>query len=131
VDTLKYLFVGLLLSVISFVGCAQNHKENSITVDQLREQMKSDSSLIILDVRNEKELTDTLGHIEGIVNIPVQVLSTRLHELDKFKGDEIAVICRSGRRSEIATKLLLNNGFKAENVLGGMIKYHATEKNIN
>ena len=130
-NTLKYLFVGLLLSAISFVGCAQNHEENSITVDQLRKQMKSDSSLIILDVRNEKELTGTLGHIEGIVNIPVQVLSSRLNELDKYKGDEIAVICRSGRRSEIATKLLLKNGFKAENVLGGMIKYHATEKNIN
>lgn len=130
-NTLKYLFVCLLLSTVSFVGCAQNQEENSINVDQLREQMKADSSLVILDVRNEKELTDTLGHIEGVVNIPVQVLSSRLHELDKYKNDEIAVICRSGRRSEIATKLLLKNGFKAENVLGGMIKYHSTEKKIN
>ena len=93
--------------------------------------MNSDSNLVILDVRNKKELSDSLGHIEGVINIPVQVLASRIHELDKYKNDEIAVICRSGRRSSIATKLLLKNGFNAENVLGGMEKYQATEKGKN
>jgi len=127
VDASKYLVIALFLLSISFIGCAQD-KENSITIEQLREQMNSDSSLVILDVRTEQEQTDALGHIDGVINIPVQVLESRLNELEKFKDRNIAVICRSGRRSEIATKLLLENSFKAENVLGGMQEYRNTEK---
>ena len=128
---IKFLFLSVFLSSFLFVGYSQKYDENSITVYQLREQMNSDSNLVILDVRNKKELSDSLGHIEGVINIPVQVLASRIHELDKYKNDEIAVICRSGRRSSIATKLLLKNGFNAENVLDGMEKYHATEKGKN
>jgi len=130
-NIIKYLFLSVFLSSFLFVGYSQEYDENSITVDQLREQMNSDSNLVILDVRNEKELSDSLGHIEGLINIPVQVLASRIHELDKYKNDEIAVICKSGQRSSIATKLLLKNGFNAENVLGGMEKYHASEKKKN
>lgn len=128
---IKYLFLSVFLSSFLFVGCSQKYDENSITIDQLRDEMKSDSNLVILDVRNKKELSESLGHIKGVINIPVQVLASRIHELDKYKNDEIAVICRSGRRSNIATKMLLKNGFNAENVLGGMEKYHATEKKKN
>ena len=125
----KYLIVTLFLILISFIGCAQDkYKVNSISAGQLREQMNSDSTLVILDVRTEQEQTGYLGHITGVVNIPVQVLESRLNELDKFKNNKIAVICRSGRRSEIATKMLLKNGFNAENVLGGMQEYRNTEK---
>ena len=125
----KYLITVLLLVSISFIGCAQNKdKENSITVDQLREQMSSDSTLVILDVRTKQEQTGPLGHINGVINIPVQVLESKLNELGKYRNNEIAVICRTGRRSEIATKLLIKNGFNAENVLGGMQEYRDTEK---
>lgn len=125
----KYLIAVLFLVSISFISCAQNKdKENSITVDQLREQMNSDSTLVILDVRTVEEQTGSLGHIDGVINIPVQVLESRLDELYKYKNNKIAVICRTGRRSDIATKLLLKNGFNAENVLGGMQEYRDTEK---
>lgn len=128
----KYLIAALFLVLISFIGCAQDKdKVSSISADQLREQMNSDSSLVILDVRTEQEQTGSLGHIDGVINIPVQVLESRLGELDKYKNNKIAVICRSGRRSEIATNLLLKNGFNAENVLGGMQKYRNTEKKEN
>lgn len=125
----KYLVAALFFISISFTGCAQDKdKENSITVDQLREQMNSDSTLVILDVRTEREQAGPLGHIDGVINIPVQVLKSKLNELDKYKNNKIAVICRSGVRSQTATKLLLKNGFNAENVLGGMQEYRNTEK---
>jgi rhodanese-related sulfurtransferase len=34
---------------------------------------------------------------------------------------EIHVICRSGQRAYIATRILLQNGFKAKNISGGML----------
>lgn len=127
-NPIKFIIFNIILSAVIFAGCAQTADKNAITVDQLREMMSSDSNLILLDVRNPYELEDkSLGHIEGVINIPVQELEARLSELDEFKDKDIAVICRSGRRSGIATDILIKNGFNAVNVLGGMIQYRATE----
>ena len=126
--TFRFSIYNILLSAIIFVGCAQTNEENAITVDQLREMMRNDSNLVLLDVRNPHELEDkSLGHIDGVLNIPLPELEKRLSELDEFKDKDIAVICRSGRRSGTATDLLVKNGFNAVNVLGGMVQYRATE----
>jgi len=127
-NSIKFIFFSIILSAVIFVGCAQTADENAITVDQLREMMGNDSNLVLLDVRNPYELEDkSLGYIDGVLNIPVQELEKRLSELDEFKDKNIAVICRSGRRSGVATDILVKNGFNAVNVLGGMIQYRATE----
>jgi len=124
----RFSIYNILLSAILFVGCAQTNEENAITVNQLREMMRNDSNLVLLDVRNPHELEDkSLGHIDGVLNIPLPELEKRLSELDEFKEKDIAVICRSGRRSGTATDLLVKNGFNAVNVLGGMVQYRATE----
>jgi len=128
VKSFKYLIYHILLSAVIFVGCAQINKENAINVDQLREMMRSDSSLVLLDVRNPHELEEkSLGQIDGVLNIPLPELEKRMDELDEFKDKDIAVICRSGNRSATATDLLVKNGINAVNVLGGMIEYRATE----
>jgi adenylyltransferase/sulfurtransferase len=127
-NSVKYLIYYILFSAVIFIGCAQTNEENAVTVDQLREKMISDSSLVLLDVRNPHELEDkSLGHIDGVLNIPLPELEKRLGELDEFKDKDIAVFCRSGRRSGTATDLLVKNGFNAVNVLGGMVQYRATE----
>ena len=129
-NSVKYLIYYILFSAVIFIGCAQTDEENVITVEQLREMMRSDSNLVLLDVRNPHELEDkSLGHIDGVLNIPLPELEKRLGELDNFKDEDIAVICRSGRRSGTATELLVKNGFNAVNVLGGMVQYRATETN--
>lgn len=127
-NSIKYLIYSILLAALFFVSCGQTMDDNSITVDQLREKMSADTNLVILDVRTPAELEDkSLGHIDGVLNIPVQELESRLSELEKYKNDEIYVICRSGRRSAAATNILLKKEFKAINVEGGMIQYRATE----
>ncbi|GBD91279.1 thiosulfate sulfurtransferase PspE precursor [bacterium BMS3Abin04] len=132
----KIILMLLIISATALVSCAQQKtaeqkqikEKASMTVAELREEMKTDSNLVILDVRTPAELTGPLGHIEGVVNIPVQVLEQRIHELDKYKDKNIAVICRSGNRSGIATPILIEHGFKATNVLGGMIAYNKLKK---
>jgi rhodanese-related sulfurtransferase len=125
--SINYAIYFILFSAVSFIGCAQDSTDKSITVTQLGERMKLDSSLVILDVRNPYELQEYLGHIEGVINIPVQELEKRISELDEYKDNEIAVICRSGRRSLTATSILIQNGFNAVNVEGGMIRFRAEE----
>lgn len=124
---IKNIIYSILLSAVLFVGCAQDSTNKSITVTQLGEEMELNPELVILDVRNAYELEEYLGHIDGVINIPVQDLEKRINELNEYKDKEIAVICRSGVRSLTATNLLIEYGFSAKNVEGGMIRYRAEE----
>ena len=71
----------------------------------------------VLDVREPFELA--VENILGATNIPLGQLRTQLNELPA--DQEIHVICRSGQRAYMATRILLQNGFKAKIVSGGML----------
>ena len=70
-------------------------------------------------------MESSLGKIDDVINIPLHELEGRLNELESYKDYHIAVICRIGVRSRKATEILIKNGFKAKNVLGGMTEYRA------
>jgi len=112
-----------MFNFINFLGCAQQDKDSTMTVRDLKKLMKDDSTLVILDVRTPAELVGPLGKIDNVINIPIQELENRVGELREYKDKEIAVICRSGNRSNTGTRILRENGFKAKNVLGGMIEF--------
>jgi NADPH-dependent 2,4-dienoyl-CoA reductase/sulfur reductase-like enzyme/rhodanese-related sulfurtransferase len=77
----------------------------------------SASTGFVLDVRQPPELA--VEAIAGAVNIPLPELRQRLGELPRDR--EIHVVCRSGQRAYYATRILLQNGFKARTVSGGML----------
>ena len=75
----------------------------------------------LLDVREAAELA--VESVPGAVNIPLGQLRARLDELPR--DQEIQIICRSGQRAYYATRALLQNGFKARTVAGGMLsRFH-------
>ena len=80
-----------------------------------------DGSAILLDTRTVGEYNR--GHIEGFRNIPVDELRERIGELEKNKP--VYVICQSGLRSYIATRILEGHGFEAYNFAGGFRFYEA------
>jgi rhodanese-related sulfurtransferase len=71
----------------------------------------------LLDVRESFEIE--AESVPGSLNIPIGQLRARLGELPRDR--EIHVIGRSGQRAYIATRMLLQNGFKAKTVSGGML----------
>ena len=73
----------------------------------------------LLDVRHPEELAAEA--LPDVVNIPVDQLRSRLDELPRDR--EIVVICRSGQRAYYATRILLQNGFKARVMSGGMLSH--------
>ncbi|MCB0729937.1 MAG: rhodanese-like domain-containing protein [Ignavibacteriae bacterium] len=123
---IKFLFLLLFTVTAITVSCqnAESKDDFNITASDLKESMKNDPNLVILDVRTPQELVGEHGQIKGVINIPVQELSARVGELDKYKDKNIAVICRSGNRSVFATKIMQAKGFNAKNVLGGMKAYN-------
>jgi rhodanese-related sulfurtransferase len=64
------------------------------------------------------------GRIEGAVHIPLNsIMAGAGSDLDTAKP--VAVICRSGNRSELATMMLQARGYEAYNVAGGMEAWEA------
>ena len=71
----------------------------------------------LLDIREPVELA--VESVPEAVNIPLGQLRARLGELPRDR--EIHVICRSGQRAYYATRILLQHGFKAKIISGGML----------
>lgn len=63
----------------------------------------------VLDVRTPREYV--AGHLEGATLIPIQELQRRLGELEAHKQEPVFVYCRTGNRSTVAARLMLDAGF--------------------
>ena len=75
---------------------------------------------IYVDVRNAPELNE--GFAPHALNIPLNELKERIGELPKDK--DLLIYCRSGRRSEAATKYLMDQGYtRVYNVIGGFLAF--------
>ena len=85
------------------------------------DSLPRDGSVTLLDTRTPGEYGR--GHIQGFINIPVDDLRERLHELDRTKP--VYVICQSGLRSYIACRILAGHGFDCYNFSGGY-RFYAT-----
>ena len=84
-------------------------------------KLSGDENVILLDTRTKSEYSR--GHINGFRNIPVDELRERIDEIDA--GKPVYVICQSGLRSYIATRILEGYGFEAYNFAGGFRFYDA------
>ena len=80
-----------------------------------------DKSAVLLDVRTIGEFNR--GHINGFKNIPVDELRKRINEVEKEKP--VYLICQSGLRSYIASRILEGNGYETYNFSGGIRFYDA------
>ena len=81
--------------------------------------LRERKDIILLDTRTPFEYMR--GAADGFINIPLDDLRERLGELDKTK--KIYVMCQSGLRSYLATRILTQNGFDAYNLAGGFRLY--------
>ena len=85
------------------------------------EGLLQNKAITLLDTRTPKEFSQ--GHIEGFTNIPVDELRERISEIPVEKP--VYVICQSGLRSYIATRILEGYGYEAYNFAGGYRFYEA------
>lgn len=87
--------------------------------------IKRHPEAVLLDVRTKAEYEGTanpnFGTLKNAINIPIEELSHRLSELEKYKNKEILVFCSHSHRSPQAAYLLNQNGYaKVINMSGGM-----------
>ena len=75
----------------------------------------------LLDTRTPTEYAR--GHADGFINIPLDELRNRLHELDPSK--RIYIMCQSGLRSYLSARILSENGFDCCHFSGGYRFYES------
>lgn len=90
------------------------------------ERLPRDGSVVLLDTRTEYEYNR--GHVNGFINIPVDSLRERLSEIPQ--GKPVYVICQSGIRSYIATRILASHGWDCYNFSGGYRFYSAVKDDV-
>ncbi len=105
---------GSAKDAVNFAGMVA---ANILRGDMPVSHWESVNGAFLLDVREPVELV--VENVPGAVNIPLPQLRARLGELPKDR--EIHVICRSAQRAYYATRILMQNGFKAKNISGGML----------
>ena len=113
----------MLIAGMSFAGGDEG--KSIITPGEAHKLLKTDTTVVVLDVRTPAEFTGETGHLARALLIPVQDLEQRVGELSKYKKHTVVVYCRTGHRSTTATEILKKHGFKALNMVGGITRWRA------
>jgi hydroxyacylglutathione hydrolase len=94
----------------------------TVSVIRLREWMREDPSLAVIDTRAQSEWDE--GHIEGTVLVPAPDLRESYTRFDP-KGP-VVVFCSVGNRSMTGASILKQKGFKRViNAIGGTTAWRA------
>ena len=81
--------------------------------DELRKAIEQGA--MVIDLRSPAMYRE--GHIDGAVNIPTEQLRSNLDKLDKQRT--ILLACKTGLNGYFMERMLLQQGFKARNLMGG------------
>lgn len=91
-----------------------------ITQEEAKKIIDSEN-IIVLDVRTQQEYDE--GHIKNAILLPVTEIDKKAEAILKNKNEKIFVYCRSGNRSQTASKLLIEMGYTEVYDFGGIIDW--------
>jgi len=115
------------VNMLGFV--AQNVLDGTMPQWQAQDLDEAMARTLLLDVRSRSEFAT--GHLEGALNIPHLELRERLDEVrTSADGLAVSVLCASGVRSYLATRVLRAVGFDARNLSGGWLTLQAVHPNL-
>ena len=115
---IKYLLTCLALMIM--ISCQAQSEFKSVDIDEFKTEI-SKSGVQLVDVRTAQEYSE--GHIPGAVNIDVNAtdFEEKIKALDK--KENVAIYCRSGRRSKMAANKMTAAGFKVIELNTGFLSW--------
>lgn len=123
IKTIYMIFFVCVFS-IGLWACADKQKAayKNLSSSQFEELIKN-PNVQLVDVRTLAEHME--GHIPGSLNINVKDKDGFPTAVDELlnKEKEVAVYCRSGRRSRTAAEMLVKKGFKVYNLDKGILNW--------
>ena len=119
--------VFLLLTLIFLAACGQADDADreavylNISAEEAKALMDSERDYVILDVRTAEEYES--GHITGSILIHDTEIAQQAEGILRDKNQLILVYCRSGRRSKLASEILVELGYTNIREFGGIIDW--------
>ena len=111
----------MALAIFSFLQVTSAADAKNITVDEAAKLLKTDTNVVVLDVRTPREFE--AGHIKGATNINFndKEFARRVAALDKNKtyivhcaaGGRSAKACEQIKTMDFKNMLHMNQGFNA------------------
>jgi adenylyltransferase/sulfurtransferase len=95
--------------------------KSEITPTELKRRLDAGEQIPLIDVREDRELA--ICKLPNLVHIPMGQLQARIDELNEYKDKEVVVYCRSGGRSHQCAMYMRRMGFKALNLVGGILAW--------
>ncbi|MDR0933651.1 MAG: FAD-dependent oxidoreductase, partial [Burkholderiaceae bacterium] len=105
---------GVVRDIVNLAGFAATNVRDGLV--RMSHYIPDDPAIQVLDVRS-KSLADS-DPLPGAIRIPYQQLRKSLGMLDKNKP--VLAVCQLGRTSYFAVRILLQNGFQAISLSGGV-----------
>ena len=115
-NKLMALVIGGLLMLGQSVSANQ-----TMTTQELQNKLNAKENFVLLDVRTQEEYN--AGYIAGALLLPYDEINAKATIVLPDKEKEIVLYCRSGRRSAIAKKSLLDLGYQKVVDFGGVKRW--------
>lgn len=115
-NKLMALVIGGLLMLGQSVSANQ-----TMTTQELQSKLNAKENFVLLDVRTQEEYN--AGYIAGAILLPYDEINAKATIVLTDKEKEIVLYCRSGRRSAIAKKSLLDLGYQKVVDFGGVKRW--------
>ena len=96
-------------AVLLLAACERTGASQTISQQELLENLQSNPAPLVLDVRTPREYQG--GHVPGAVNLEYRQIPSRLADLAPAMEREIVVYCEVGPRAQAAQSMLLQAGF--------------------
>jgi rhodanese-related sulfurtransferase len=118
---MKYILMIALVIGGLFMFMQNGNANQTMKYEELQNKLNAQENFVLLDVRTQEEFD--AGHIAGAILLPYDEIALKAATVLPEKEKEIVLYCRSGRRSAIAKKALVELGYKDVEDFGGINRW--------
>ncbi|MBS5360723.1 rhodanese-like domain-containing protein, partial [Finegoldia magna] len=90
-------------------------------LEAIEQDKKKKETVLVVDVRSKEEYDQ--GHVKWAINMPIDTFEQEVSKLDAYKDKAVITVCNSGKKSQQAAEILVNNGFKDVTNAEGVKKF--------
>ena len=119
---MKYILMIALVIGGLFMFMQSGNANQTMTYQELQNKLNAKENFVLLDVRTQEEFN--AGHIPSAILLPYDEINLKAETVLPEKEKEIVLYCRSGRRSAIAKKALVELGYEDVKDFGGINRWH-------
>ena len=118
---MKYILMLAIVIGGLFMFMQNGSANQKMSYEELQNKLNAKENFVLLDVRTQEEFD--AGHIPTAILLPYDEINLKAATVLPDKEKEFVLYCRSGRRSAIAKKALVELGYKDVKDFGGISRW--------